>query len=186
MTPSRELLENTQDLPVFVLIRERPGNFVFTEAEIRSMCEDIEIACEAGVAGIVCGALLANGEIDQGATRRFLEAAQGVPFTFHKGFDACGDLERGMEVLVNLGVDRVLTSGGERLAVDAIDRLAALARIGGEATRVLCGGGVRSDNLPGLVEIPGVSEFHSAARADVTEPVSTREVRAMREVLDRE
>ena len=88
-----------------------------------------------------------------------------------------------MEQLVTLGVDRVLTSGGQRYAVDAADRLAKLAQIGGETTRVLCAGGVRSNNLPELAAIPGVMEFHSAARASVDQPVSADEVRKMRDIL---
>ena len=88
-----------------------------------------------------------------------------------------------MEQLVALGVTRVLTSGGQRYAVDAVDRLARLAQIGGETTRVLCAGGVRSSNLRELATIPGVMEFHSAARASVDQPVSADEVRKMRGVL---
>ncbi len=184
LTPSCEVLENAGDLPVFVLVRCRPGDFVYSEAEIKKLCEDIEMMLDNGADGVVCGALLDNGEIDLEATRRFIDAAEGAPFTFHKAFDSCPDQECGMHQLAGLGVDRVLTSGGQRYALDAGERLARLAQIGGETTRVLCAGGVRSDNLRELVNIPGVTEFHSAARAAVEEPVSAREVRKMRKILD--
>ena len=88
-----------------------------------------------------------------------------------------------MADLVALGVDRVLTSAGERRAVDALERLARLAVIGGEDTRVLCGGGVRAENLAELVRVPGLREFHSAARPSVAEPVNRAEVAAMVAVL---
>ena len=137
----------------------------------------------SGADGIVCGALTGAGEVDQVATRRFLDLADGLPFTFHRGFDSCVDLERSMHVLVELGVDRVLTSAGGSRAIDSMDRLARLAAIGGDTTKVLCGGGVRSTNLAELANIPGIEEFHSAARSSVVEPVSAAEVRAMRQLL---
>ena len=171
-------------VPTFVLVRCRPGDFTFTGTEIDTMCDDIRRMCEAGAAGIVSGALLESGEIDVEATRRLLGAARGTPFTFHKAFDLCPDQESAMRQLVGLGIDRVLTSGGQRYAVDAIDRLARLAEIGGGTTRVLCGGGVRAENLARLVEVPAVDEFHSAARPSVDRPVSLGDVRAMRRILD--
>jgi copper homeostasis protein len=183
LTPSRELLADAGELPVFVLVRCRPGDFVYTDAEVRAMCADIEAMREAGAAGIVCGALRGSGEIDLNATHRLIAAAEGLPFTFHKAFDLCPDQERSMERLAGLGVERVLTSGGERYAVDAMERLAKLATIGGGTTAVLCGGGVRATGLRELVKIPGVTEFHSAARASVGEPVDVGEVRAMRAIL---
>ena len=138
LTPSRELLADAGELPVFVLVHCRPGDFVYTDAEVRAMCADIEAMREAGAAGIVCGALRGSGEIDLNATHRLIAAAEGLPFTFHKAFDLCPDQERSME------------------------RLAGLRE---------------------LVKIPGVTEFHSAARASVGEPVDVGEVRAMRAIL---
>lgn len=186
LTPPVELLRAAKAsvaIPVFVLVRCRPGGFVFSEREVMAMVAEIRVAREAGADGIVCGALGAGGVIDVPTTQRFLEAAGGLPITFHKAFDACEDLEAAMADLVDLGVDRVLTSGGERLAVDATERLAWLAAIGGERTQILCGGGVRAENLPGLMRIPNLLEFHSAARAAVAEPVDRAQVTAMAAVL---
>lgn len=171
-------------IPVFVLVRCRPGGFVFSDEELRVMAGQIESVCGCGADGIVCGALTCEGGIELEATRHMVAAAGGLPFTFHKAFDACADLERGMAELVRLGVDRVLTSGGGRRAVESMPRLARLAELGGGATRVLCGGGVRSANLSELTKIPGVLEFHSAARASATEAVDASEVRALRDLLD--
>jgi copper homeostasis protein len=189
LTPPVRLMEAVRAevgaMPVFVLVRCRAGDFVFSEDEVELMCGEIGALREAGADGIVCGALTADSEIDQAATRRFLGAADGLPFTFHKGFDCCEDLEGAMSVLVGLGVDRVLTSAGAKRAVDAIGRLARLAEIGDGGTRVLCGGGVRADGLAELAAIPGVVEFHSAARASVDRPVDRNEVQRMVEVLAR-
>lgn len=187
LTPPEAMLRAVKaavPIPVFVLVRCRPGGFIFSAGEQRVMARQIESALRCGADGIVCGALSSDGGIDLGATRGMLAAAGGLPFTFHRAFDACADLERGMAELIELGVDRVLTSGGGRRAVDSMPQLARLARLGGAATRVLCGGGVRSSNLSGLIEIPGVLEFHSAARASVVEPVDACEVRALRDGLD--
>ncbi len=139
---------------------------------------------KVGRTGSSLGRWTSEGGIDLAATGRMVGAAGGLPFTFHKAFDACADLERGMAELVGLGVRRVLTSGGGRRAVDSMPRLARLAQLGGNVTRVLCAGGVRSASLSELLQIPGVTEFHSAARASVAEPVDAAEVRALRAGLD--
>ncbi|MGI9243813.1 MAG: copper homeostasis protein CutC, partial [Verrucomicrobiales bacterium] len=90
------------------------------------------------------------------------------------------------EVLVELGVGRVLTSGGARRALEAMPELARLAELGGQTTRILCGGGVRSSNVAELMGIPGVREFHSAARPSPMVPVEESEVRALRAAIDGE
>jgi len=188
LTPPLALLREVKaivPIPVFVLVRCRAGDFVFNAEEIAAMCAEIEARIAGGADGVVCGALLQDGTIDQEATRRFIGATGGLPFTFHKAFDAAANFEEAMGSLVKLGVDRVLTSAGEKRAIDAIDRLARLAKVGAEQTRILCGGGVRSENLTELAKIPGVTEFHSAARAAVAQPVNSEEVRAMRAVLER-
>jgi len=187
LTPPLAILQGVKarvSIPVFVLVRSRPGGFVFSETELKAMGDEIVSLRQGGADGIVCGALDPEGGIDLSATERMIEAAGGLPFTFHKAFDACADLERGMAQLVELGVRRVLTSGGGRRAVESVPILTRLAELGGEATRVLCAGGVRSASLAELVQIPGVTEFHSAARASVAEPVDAAEVRALRAGLD--
>lgn len=186
LTPPVQLLRAVKaavQVPVFVLVRCRAGDFVYSDSEVDTMCGQIESLGEAGADGIVGGALTGGGAIDLTATSRLMGAADGSPFTFHKAFDTCEDLEYGMGQLVELGVDRVLTSGGERRAVDAVRQLARLAEIGGEKTRILCGGGVRSANLGELVNIPRVTEFHSAARASAALPADAGEVRAMQALL---
>jgi copper homeostasis protein len=186
LTPPVGLLQAAKAavaIPVFVLVRCRPGDFIFSDRDVQAMVAEIQVARGGGADGIVCGALCAGGVIDVPATQCFMAAAEGLPFTFHKAFDACEDLEAAMADLVALGVDRVLTSAGERRAVDALERLARLAVIGGEDTRVLCGGGVRAENLAELVRVPGLREFHSAARPSVAEPVDRAEVAAMVTVL---
>jgi copper homeostasis protein len=187
LTPPEVMLRAVKaavPIPIFVLVRCRPGGFVFSAGEQRVMLVQIELMRRCGADGIVCGALTSSGGIDLEATRGMVAAAGGLPFTFHKAFDACADLERGMAELVGLGVDRVLTSGGGRRAEDSMPRLARLAELGGNVTRVLCGGGVRSANISELMKIPGVLEFHSAARTSVEEPVDASEVRALRDKVD--
>ena len=78
-------------LDVFVLVRPRPGNFVYNELEIRNMEEDVRICKQLGVAGIVVGFLHEDGSIDTALTRRFVELAAPIPVTFHRAFDRCKD-----------------------------------------------------------------------------------------------
>lgn len=169
ITPSAGLLRAVLQqvrIPVFVLVRPRPGNFVYTAPEIESMVWDIEHAREAGAAGIVSGALLNDGRIDMDACRPLIAAAGELPFTFHKAFDQTPDPFEALEMLIELGVDRVLTSGQAPSAAAGGSMLQELARRGRGRLRILCGGGVRAHNLQQLLAIPELEEFHSSALVD--------------------
>ncbi|MGI9243985.1 MAG: copper homeostasis protein CutC, partial [Verrucomicrobiales bacterium] len=106
LTPPTELLREVKagvGIPVFVLVRCRPGGFVFTDAELGTMLDEISALRDCGADGIVSGALRDDDSIDTAAAEQLVEAAGGLPFTFHKAFDACVDRKQGMEVLVELG-----------------------------------------------------------------------------------
>jgi copper homeostasis protein len=167
VTPDEDLIGavlSAVSIPVFVLVRSRGGDFVYDADEVAEMVDSISIARELGVAGIVCGALTADGEIDIAAAARMIVAARPLPFTFHRAFDVCADRERALLDLRELGVDRVLSSDGQERAADAPERMRRLAESAGDAPLVQCCGGVRSGNVARLAEIAELREFHSAAR----------------------
>lgn len=166
------VLASVRRVGVQVLVRQRPGNFVYRRAEVDAMVADIRairtLPRPAGVAlGFVVGALEPDGTIDRTATARLVEAADGVPVTFHKAFDQCPDLVAALDELIALGVVRVLTSGGEATALAGADRLGELVRHADGRIAVLAGGGVRADHAAELVRRTGVGEIHLRAGAPV-------------------
>lgn len=169
ITPSAGLLAAVKkrlSIPIFVLVRPRPGNFVYNEQELESMLFDIHECKALGAAGIVSGALSADDRIDREATQQLITAAAPLPFTFHKAFDLTPDPMEALSQLISLGADRVLTSGQAPAAVAGKTVLQQLVQRSKGKIEILCGGGIRDHNLAELLEIPGLQEFHSSALAD--------------------
>ncbi|MEZ4455063.1 MAG: copper homeostasis protein CutC [Gemmatimonadales bacterium] len=165
LTPSLGLLEAVRAavaIPVFVMIRSRPGPFVADESELAVMARDVELAVAAGAAGVVAGLLGPHGGVDVEATRLLVRRAGGIPFTFHRAFDAVSDPLHAAATLRELGVSRILTSGG---APTADQGRAAIRRLVEETPGspiVLAGGGVQGGHVARLVAETGVREIHLA------------------------
>lgn len=198
LTPSPGLLNTVLDevqLPVFVLIRPREGNFVYSRAEKNVIREDVRYALEAGAHGIVCGALCPDGKPDF----EFIEAIQqmcgNTPLTFHRAFDECTTPAAAAVALKQLGVERILTSGQALRASDGLDVYRALLALD-ECPAILAGGGVSTENVDTLLRL-GIDEFHFSARTTVHgavgrgifnpafDTVDEERVRAMRELLSK-
>lgn len=165
LSPSAGLLKSVKKqlhIPVFVLIRPRPGNFVYNDLELEEMLFDIHQCKALGAAGIVSGALLASQEIDLDVTAKLVAAARPLPFTFHKAFDLIPNALEGLDQLMSLGVDRVLTSGQAANAIAGKTVLEKLAKRGKGKIEILCGGGIRDHNLADLLG-SNLKEFHSSA-----------------------
>ncbi|SDM78451.1 copper homeostasis protein [Cryobacterium flavum] len=178
-TPSigllRRVLDSVERIGVQVMVRPRGGNFVNSASELSVMQADIRaIRRDADGAavrvGLVLGVLTRDNQIDQTAMRRLIAEAAELPVTFHKAFDDVNDLGAALEQLGELGVERVLTSGGQTTAFDGAGALRDLGRHG-SAVRILAGGGVRAHNVAALVASTGVSEVH--LRAQVASPLGT-------------
>lgn len=146
-----------------VLVRPRAGGYVYSPAEIDLTCADIAAAVEGGADGVVVGSLTADGRLESAHVRAFVGAAQGRTVTFHRACDVIGYRARALEELIELGVDRVLTSCGERHAVDAIDELTSLARLADGRIELMAGGGVRAADIPALLSA-GCDAVHLSGR----------------------
>lgn len=172
-TPSigcvRRTLRTIHQVDLQVLIRPRGGDFLYSRDELDVMLADIEairvLATPPGVrVGFVIGALTVDGDVDVASVRPLIEACAGAPVTFHRAFDQTRDLFASLDVLAELGVDRVLTAGGRARAVEGLEMLCELAQRTGERRPIiLAGGGVRADNVAALVAA-GVREVHVRAQ----------------------
>jgi len=182
------VLASIDRVGVQVLVRARPGDFVYSAAEIDAMVRDIE-AIEAltrppGVTvGFVIGALNGNDRVDVPALTRLRIACGPAPVTFHRAFDVVPDRRSALEALIGLGLDRVLTSGGAPTAEAGLDELATLVEQAQERISILAAGSVRAHNVAEVVRRTGVSEVH--LRADQPGGSTSAEVvRAVRSALD--
>jgi len=146
-----------------VLVRPRAGGYVYSPAEIDLTCADIAAAVDGGADGVVVGALTADGGVERAHVRAFVAAAQGRTVTFHRAFDVIEDRARALTELIDLGVDRVLTSCGERHAVDAVGELVSLARLAAGRIELMAGGGVRGADVGALLAA-GCDAVHLSGR----------------------
>lgn len=147
-------------IPVYVMVRPRGGGFTYTDAEREVMRRDVIAARELGADGIVTGALRRDGTIDRALVESMVEAAGGLPLTFHRAFDLSRALDEALETLAASGVQRVLSSGGETTAMQGAAVLASLVGQARGRLVVMAGGGVREENVRELVVATRVREVH--------------------------
>ena len=177
LTPSRGLLElalETLHIPVHVIIRPRRGDFLYTEAEFQIMLRDIAAAKAAGAQGVVFGVLLADGGIDLARTAELVAAARPLSVTFHRAFDMCQQPLEALALLIELGVERLLTSGQAQTAeagAALIDELVGLAE---GRISVMPGAGINAENIRCIAAETGAREFHFSAREPVDGPMRYR------------
>jgi copper homeostasis protein len=158
-------LEEAPTLAHRVLVRPRPGDFVFSPAEVAVMCADIHLLQPLDV-GFVVGASLASGELDAEALARLVEACAGAPVACHKAFDLVPDVAAALDLLVELGFTTVLTSGGPGAATDHLARLAEIVERADDRIEVLVGGGVRPSTVRRILDTTGAGAVHLRAQAD--------------------
>ncbi|MEK6687527.1 MAG: copper homeostasis protein CutC [Gemmatimonadota bacterium] len=149
-------------VPVFAMVRPRPGPFCFSPDELSCCRKEIRALHLAGADGVVTGVLTEAGRLDEPALRELIDVAGSLPVTFHRAFDELTDLIEGLERLIGLGVTRVLTSGGPGRALDGAEMIRELVDRAGDRSRLIAGGGVRGDHVARLVAMTGVSEVHLA------------------------
>ena len=142
-------------------MRPRTADFVYSVEEIETTLGDIEVARDLGADGIVVGALTPEGRIAVAETRAFVEAAGGLPITFHRAFDMVADPSQALEELIGIGVRRILTSGGESTALDGADAIAKLVDQARDRITIVAGGGIRETNMREVIERTRVREVHS-------------------------
>ena len=165
ITPSVGLISEVRSaisIGLFVLIRPRGGDFIYTDHEFNVMQEDIRAAEEAGANGVALGLLTMDGHVDVERTRSLIELARPLEVTFHRAFDVSIDLDRALEDVIACGADRLMTSGGEPDAVRGTDKISRLRKAAGDRIRIMAGGGIRETNVRNLVHQTGVREVHTS------------------------
>lgn len=150
-------------IPVHALVRPRSGGFMYSAAEFRMACADAETALSLGAAGIVVGTLTPDGDVDSVQTAELIRIANGRSVTFHRAFDLARDLHESLRVVIDLGCNRVLTSGGQPTVMEGLEMLIELTQMAEGRIRIAAGGGLSLQNAPLLAQVPGL-DLHGSLR----------------------
>jgi copper homeostasis protein len=165
LTPPFDLVRATVksvSIPVHVLIRTRSGDFTPTEAEFGRMRRQVEMAKQAGAAGVVLGILHTDRRVDIERTSALVEEAYPMGATFHRAFDESPDLGASLEAVFRTGVDCLLTSGGEPNVLAGADSIRRLREQAAGRLNLIAGGGLTLETLPEVAQLTGVSYLHGS------------------------
>jgi copper homeostasis protein len=206
LTPSSGMIREVRqavDLPLVVMIRSRAGGFCYSQREFAVMQRDVDAALELGADGIVFGILRDDSTIDLERCRQLVEQAAGREAVFHRAFDFVPDAHAALRQLTDLGIRRVMTSGGQATALAGAERIASLVQQAAGKIEILPAGKINAANAAELIGRTGCRQVHASLRTTVAssllpalhlneadllhmtthEEVSLASVRALREAL---
>lgn len=159
---SRIQTHNPGNIPIFCMLRSRTSNFVYSDEDIEIMKHDIVPLKKAGASGFVFGALFENGDVDMKKCREIIKTAYPLPVTFHRAFDYCRRPTIEIEVIIDLGFERVLTSGKQKNAQLGAKLIKKLMEQVGNRIIIMPGGGINKDNLKFIMENTEALEYHGS------------------------
>ncbi len=150
-------------IPLYTMIRPRGGDFLYSADEFEIMKSDIHHCKQLGSDGVVLGLLNNDGTVDTKRTAQLVEFAYPMRVTFHRAFDRCANPFEAMEQLINIGCERILTSGQHTTAMEGATLLNNLIRQADDRIIIMPGSAVKSSNIAELAKKTGASEFHASA-----------------------
>lgn len=169
LTPSLAsliLTKKNTDLKVITMVRPRAAGFCYTEEEFETMKLDVTLMLENGADGIAFGCLTSDGEIDVKQTKEIVDIIKSFnkEVVFHRAFDCVKNVDKAMNILIELGVDRVLTSGLKPKAMDGIETIKYLQDKYGDRIEILAGSGMNASNAKEMMERTGICQVHSSCK----------------------
>lgn len=169
-TPSFATIKITRELipiPIHVLIRPRPGDFLYSDTEFKIILEEISMLKDSGIQGIVIGFLNPDYTIDYRKVEKVKNIAGNLSITFHRAFDFVSSAEESINNLIDLGIDRILTSGGKSVAYQAIDKIRSWVNLAGNRISIMPGSGINQNNIVDLYLGTGAKEFHASCKKKI-------------------
>ncbi|MDR1583391.1 MAG: copper homeostasis protein CutC [Prevotellaceae bacterium] len=168
-TPSAATIEissKSVKIPVYVMIRPRGGDFLYSDIEFEIMKRDIFFAKKYGAAGVVFGLLLPDGSVDERRTKELVVIAKELDLgvTFHRAFDMSSNPHKALETIITAGCERILTSGGENKAIDGKKLIKELVIAAAGRISIMAGSGVNPANVKDLIEYTGITEVHISGK----------------------
>jgi copper homeostasis protein len=165
ITPSYAILKKVSEdisIPVNVLIRPRSGDFCYDDDEFLLMKENIKLCKKLGFNGIVSGILNTDKSIDIERTKKLIELSKPLSFTFHRAFDCVKNPQESLQQLIDLKVDKILTSGQKEKAENGIYLLIELKKTAKDKLIILPGSGINSKNAR-IFKVANFKEIHTSA-----------------------
>lgn len=159
-----EMVRKSISIDINVIIRPRGGDFLYSDMEYEAMKKDILISKELNANGVVIGILTPDGNVDISRTKELVRLARPMSVTFHRAFDMTCDPFNALEDIISLGIDRILTSGQERTALEGVDLLKELIDRAGDRIVIMPGGGITDRNINKILSKTGAREVHTSAR----------------------
>jgi len=155
-------------------VRPRGGGFCYSEDEFEVMLKDARILLEHGADGIVFGFLHSDATLDTKRTAQMVELihSYGKEAVFHRAIDCVKDIDNGLQQLIELKVDRVLTSGGMNTAWEGKEVIGRLQRKYGNQIEILPGAGLRKENALDFLAVAGITQLHSSCKGYHTDPTA--------------
>jgi copper homeostasis protein len=185
-TPSIEIIQQAPEyltIDLYVMIRPRGGNFVYSELEFEQMKSEIETIKKLGVNGFVFGILKDDNTINIKQNKALVELAKPFPCTFHRAFDEVSDLKKALEDVISCRFSTILTSGTFPNVMEGKEVLKQLVVQANNRIEIMPGGGLRSTNISALNEIVKANWYHSSAITDGSEIASPEEIMQLKNKL---
>lgn len=154
-------------IDLFIMIRPRGGDFLYSEEEFETMKEDVKVCKELGCDGVVAGMLTKDGDVDVKRMSSIVNLAYPMSVTFHRAFDRSNNPFKALEDIIETGCERILTSGQQPTAPEGSDLLKALIKKADNRIIIMPGSGIRSDNIAKIAKSTNAIEFHSSARVTI-------------------
>lgn len=168
-TPSfgliKKVLENV-DIPVYVMIRPRGGDFHYSESELEVMMEDVIQIKKLKPAGFVIGCLTIDGEVNEKVLKNFMKEFEGFGATFHRAIDVCRNPKLSIETLISLGFESILTSGQANKSIEGLEMLTKMNKWAADRINIMAGSGVNINNVSELLKT-GVNAVHFSAIVEI-------------------
>lgn len=167
LTPTPGLAQTIKSfspVPIYAMLRIRAGDFVYSKEEITATVLDLNILKDHGVDGFVFGALTSENKIDIESCEAILSSARPLPVTFHRAFDEVDNPLRSLEILANLGFERILTSGQKDTAEEGLELIQTLVRKAQNSIIIMPGSGITKENILKVKTVSGAKEFHASAK----------------------
>ncbi len=169
-TPSYGFIKAAREklnIDLFPMIRPRGGDFLYSDEEFEIMKTDIKLCKQLGCDGVVFGMLNADGTIDKKRMSTLIELAYPLGVTIHRAFDRTADACQALEDVIEIGCERILTSGQKPNVMDGTELIVKLIQQAGERIIIMPGSGLKSTNVAELATKTGATEFHTSARMNV-------------------
>lgn len=168
------LAKKNLSIEIWPIIRPRGGDFLYSDTEFELMKEDIKICRSLNCEGIVIGILKEDGAIDKERCAELIELAKPLAVAFHRAFDMSNDMDQALEDLIELGIKRVLTSGGASSAPLGAEKLSQLVKKANGRITIMPGAGINEGNIQQLINQTGATEFHASAKEFVQSKMKFR------------